>query len=138
MRTRLKIATRILALGLVGAAVHAESLNGLSWHVQINVIARTSEVGHFFFLPNGRYAELAPEGEIGARGMEQACAKYKSSCGTYTLAGSKLTLKSDVGKVQNLETGYLLDSGGPQSWADCGADGLAVCPRLCLELHVLP
>jgi len=111
------------ALIVTATDVRAQSLNGLCVCLEYQVISRSLAPRHWFFLPDGRYLNDTPHVEITPQGMEPACAKYPSECGTYVLSGGKLNLTPRKGKIWtadfrqlangNLEIGYLLDAGSP-------------------------
>ncbi len=76
----------------------AQTINGLCAYLEYQVMSRSMAPRHCYFLPDGRYLNNAPIGELTPQGLELACAKYPSACGKYTLASNKLNLSSLKGK----------------------------------------
>lgn len=87
----------IMALTVID--VRAESINGLCVYLEYQVMSRSMAPAHWFFLPDGRYLNGAPQMEISAQGMELSCTKYPTACGTYAIAGPKLNLTPRQGKA---------------------------------------
>jgi hypothetical protein len=96
---------RLLAAtaGLCGAAagLHAQPLDGLYVYLQYQVVARSFKPDHYFFLPDGRYMNDAPQAEISKAAFEAGCQAHPKYCGTYKLSGTTLTLTGSDGKPSN-------------------------------------
>lgn len=88
-----------LAFLLVSSIAPAQSLNGLCVYLEYQVIARNFAPRHWYFLADGRYLNDAPREELSPKGMDPVCAKYPGECGRYALAGGKLNLTPNKGKV---------------------------------------
>lgn len=77
--------------------------------------SHTSEIGHWSFLPDGRYLNAIHEGGTTFADFERVCAKVPASCGTYQVAVGNLTLRPNKGDVQTMtvepgeENGLTLD-----------------------------
>lgn len=97
MKRRFCLAAAALAVSPID--VRAESLSGLCVYLEYQVISRNLAPRHWFFLPDGRYLNDTPRVEITPQGLEQACAKYPSECGTYAISGGKLNLTPRKGKA---------------------------------------
>lgn len=95
----LRLCLAAAALMATAVDVRAQSLNGLYVYLEYQVISRSLAPRHWFFLPDGRYLNDAPQVEITPQGMEPVCAKYPSECGTYALFGGKLNLTPRKGKA---------------------------------------
>ena len=87
-----------LALAACAANAQAQTLNGLCVYLEYQVLSRSMAPRHWYFLPDGRYLNDAPLGELTPKGLDLACAKYPAECGKYTLAGNKLNLNPLKGK----------------------------------------
>jgi len=61
-------------------------------------MSRSMAPRHWYFLPDGRYLNDAPIGELTPNGLALACAKYPGACGKYALAGNNLNLTPINGK----------------------------------------
>lgn len=94
-----KFSSLVAALLLAGTTLQGASLNGFCVYLEYQVMARTMAPRHWYFLPDGRYLNDAPQEELTPQGLERGCAKYPDSCGTYEVAGAKLNLTPRKGKA---------------------------------------
>ena len=112
----------VIVLFLASTAAQAQTMNGLCVYMEYQVIARNFAPRHWYFLPDGRYLNDAPAGELSAKGREPVCAKYAGECGKYAVGGGKLNLTPNKGKPW---TADFADPGGGK-WKIGGVD----CQRI--------
>lgn len=94
----------VLLAPLVGSA---DTLNGLYVYLQYQVISRNLAPNYWFFLPDGRYLNYAPEGGSDQAAFDAGCAKAQDACGTYTYSGGTLSLQPKRGKPWTTEVKQL-------------------------------
>jgi hypothetical protein len=76
----------------------AQGLDGL--YLQMKLAFGNFQENHYFFLPDGRYLNDVPDGELTPAGLDRACAKSPARCGRYALEGGNLVLSSSKGKPE--------------------------------------
>lgn len=98
---KFQVAVLIASLGAWVPGASAQQLSGL--YTMLQYSQRTFVPTYWFFLPDGRYLNTLPAGELTVSGMERTCGERPMMCGHYTVSGGKLNLTPNQGQPRSMD-----------------------------------